>query len=46
MAESRILKVGDSAPDLSLPDTDGMRRRLFELAREQPCVVIFYRGHW
>ncbi|MBV8357010.1 MAG: redoxin domain-containing protein [Deltaproteobacteria bacterium] len=46
MAEPPILKAGEAAPDFSLPDADGIRRQLSELARERPCVVIFYRGHW
>ncbi|MBV8452991.1 MAG: redoxin domain-containing protein [Deltaproteobacteria bacterium] len=46
MAEAPILKVGDAAPDFSLPDADGTRRQLSELTHERPCVVVFYRGHW
>jgi len=40
------LKPGDVAPDLIAPDTSGTEHRLSKITLEQPCVVIFYRGHW
>lgn len=44
--EQRALKVGDTAPDLSLPDALGKPVILSELWRRGPLIVIFYRGGW
>ena len=33
-------------PDLELPDHNGNRRRLAELAGEDPTVLQFFRGWW
>ena len=44
--ESRALKVGDRAPDLSLPDALDKPVRLNDLWRHGPLVVVFYRGGW
>ncbi|CAN5626606.1 peroxiredoxin-like family protein [soil metagenome] len=44
--ESQALKVGDSAPDLSLPDALGTSVSLSSLWQVGPLVVIFYRGGW
>jgi peroxiredoxin len=38
--------IGEIAPDFSLPDSLGVPRRLSELARERPLLLVFYRGHW
>jgi|SRR5215475_3127848 len=40
---SCFLKVGDSAPDFILPDTDGNAVRLYTLLRAGHVVVVFYR---
>lgn len=32
--------------DLELPDQDGNRRRLSELAAGDPCLLVFFRGWW
>lgn len=37
---------GDAFPDVELPDADGHRRRLSELAGGDPLVVHTYRGWW
>jgi peroxiredoxin len=37
---------GDAFPDLELPDHNGNRRRLAELAGEDPTVLQFFRGWW
>jgi hypothetical protein len=42
----RILQVGDLAPDLSLPSSQGGMVRLSDLLRRGPVVLAFYRGHW
>lgn len=38
--------VGGIAPDFTLPDTTGVRRRLADLAAARDVVLVFYRGHW
>jgi peroxiredoxin len=40
------LKVGDKAPDFSLPNPDGKPVTLKEYTSRGPAVVIFYRGYW
>ncbi len=42
----RVLKVGDKAPEFSLPDQDGILINSSELLGEGPLVVNFYRGVW
>ena len=37
------LQVGDTAPDLELPDQDGNARRLSEFWAAQPALVVFWR---
>jgi peroxiredoxin len=37
------LQVGDPAPDLELPDHNGIPTRLSSLWRDQPAVVMFWR---
>jgi peroxiredoxin len=39
-------RVGDIAPDFSLPDSTGRVHRLADLVRGGPLVLLFYRGHW
>jgi len=40
------LAVGDAFPDLALPDHDGIRRELSELAAGDPVVLHTARGYW
>jgi peroxiredoxin len=40
------LKVGDKAPDFTLPDVFGKQVTLSELLQRGPAVVTFYRGEW
>ena len=40
------LKVGEKAPDFTLPDTFGKQVKLSELLQHGPAVVTFYRGEW
>ena len=40
------LKVGDKAPDFSLPNPDGKLVGLRDYTAHGPVVVIFYRGFW
>jgi peroxiredoxin len=43
---SRVLQVGDTAPDFLLPDEHGRLHSSEQLRREGPLVVSFYRGGW
>jgi len=40
------IAVGDTAPDVRLPASDGVIRSLSLTLREGPVVLAFYRGHW
>jgi peroxiredoxin len=40
------LKVGDKAPDASLPDVSGETESLAALFSQGPTLLIFYRGGW
>ena len=42
----RVLKVGDKAPEFSLPDQNGILINSLELLSKGPLVVNFYRGVW
>jgi peroxiredoxin Q/BCP len=39
---SATLKVGDRAPDFTLPDTEGRRVTLSKLLEKGPVIVFFY----
>ena len=41
-----VIKVGDKAPDFSLPDPEGRMVDLQRLLKEGPLVLSFYRGKW
>ncbi len=40
------LKVGDIAPDFTLPNAVGESFSLSEMLTEGPVVLSFYRGAW
>ena len=42
----KILKVGESAPEFSLPDENGNPVALRGLLAQGPVVISFYRGQW
>ena len=42
----RTMKIGDRAPDFSLPNTNGEMVKLSDLLARGPVVVTFYRGEW
>ena len=45
-APARALKVGDVAPEFTLPDPDGNQVSSRALLASGPLVVSFYRGVW
>ncbi len=45
-AASRVLKVGDRAPEFALPDSTGTVVDSRRLLAAGPLVVTFYRGRW
>ena len=42
----RALKVGQSAPDFTLPDAFGKEVSLRSMRAKGPVVISFYRGEW
>ena len=42
----KALKVGDKAPDFTLPNLRGESVSLSDLLAKGPAVVAFYRGTW
>jgi peroxiredoxin/ketosteroid isomerase-like protein len=44
--EVAALRVGDTAPDFTLPDQDGQPVSLRSLLANGPLVLTFYRGQW
>lgn len=41
-----LLKVGDKAPEFSLPNGDSKTVSLSEYTARGPLVIVFYRGFW
>ena len=42
----KALKVGDKAPDFTLPNVRGESVSLSDILAKGPAVVAFYRGAW
>ena len=42
----KILKVGEKAPDVTLPNQQGQMVSSSELLGKGPLVLSFYRGVW
>lgn len=42
----RAVKVGDTAPDFTLKNTDGKDVSLTQLLSRGPLILSFYRGRW
>jgi hypothetical protein len=40
------LKVGEPAPDFTLPDASGAPVSLASFRERTPVVLVFYRGYW
>jgi hypothetical protein len=45
-AMERVARVGQPAPDFTLPDATGAPVRLTDLLARGPVVLSFYRGRW
>ena len=45
-ASGKALKVGDKAPEFTLPDVAGRPVSSAELLKQGPLVVVFLRGRW
>lgn len=43
---AKALKVGDKAPDFTLPNLHGEAVTLSDALGQGPAVVAFYRGSW
>ena len=43
---SRVVKVGQAAPDFTLPNATGQPVSLAALRARGPVVLSFYRGRW
>jgi cytochrome oxidase Cu insertion factor (SCO1/SenC/PrrC family) len=39
-------RVGEKAPEFTLPDQNGKQTSLADLISPNGTVIIFYRGHW
>ena len=45
-AAGAVLKVGEAAPDFTLPDAAGAPVTLASFRDQRPVVLVFYRGYW
>ncbi len=45
-AVTRVARVGQPAPDFSLPNASGQEVSLKSLLAHGPVVLSFYRGRW
>jgi len=45
-ATPTVLRLGERAPDFTLPDADGRPVTLAEFRGKKPVVLVFYRGYW
>ncbi len=43
MTDENIVRVGDPAPDMTLPDDSGMQTSLSGLWSERPLALLFIR---
>lgn len=44
--DRKSLKVGDVAPDFTLPNATGAEVSLYRTLAQGPAVIAFYRGAW
>lgn len=43
---NRVMKVGDTAPMIVLPNAEGKEVSSTELLKKGPLVISFFRGIW
>ena len=41
-----VLRIGEPAPDFTLPDASGSPVSLTSFRERTPVVLVFYRGYW
>ncbi|MEQ4753410.1 peroxiredoxin-like family protein [Klebsiella oxytoca] len=44
--EAHALEIGDTAPDFTLPSSNGKQISLYEVLKENSVVLSFFRGNW
>ena len=44
--DQKALTIGDQAPDISMLDTDGKEIKLYDLLKNAPVIINFFRGNW
>jgi AhpC/TSA family protein len=45
-ALEQVVKIGQRAPDFTLPDAAGSKVHLADLLAHGPVVLSFFRGRW
>jgi peroxiredoxin Q/BCP len=45
-AQAATPKIGDRAPQFSLPGADGRTVALKDYAGKKKVIIVFYRGYW
>ena len=45
-ASAQAPRIGEKAPEFSLPDQDGKQVALADLLSPNGAILIFYRGYW
>ena len=45
-AATPVVRVGEAAPDFTLPDATGAPVTLASFRERAPVVLVFYRGYW
>lgn len=44
--DQKSLKIGDVAPDFTLPNATGAEVNLYRTLAQGPAIIAFYRGAW
>lgn len=44
--DKNSLTIGDQAPDIDVLDTDGNAIKLYDLLKDGPVIINFFRGNW
>lgn len=43
---AKALTIGDQAPDITVVDTEGKEIKLYDLLKNAPVIINFFRGNW